>query len=212
MRRIRLANTVLGAGVILGGVALVFVATACYVVTWKSDRYFVRNKAAPYVWRKVDAKNNRPDPGGVYVSTEFSGTQRSSPRFIPYVVMRQESPYRIWLRFNDPSHRITQVRCDAVQLEFEDDAAPVRVAMVRRDRFGGKDGWYVLIDNQGPPRNDHMTLISSAAAIPLAKDLTLWIRIDYSVLRDGKVTRHSLRRKVLFESTSKTGLSPIFLD
>lgn len=209
MRQIRLANTTRSVGVILSAVALVFLAPACVVVTWKNDRYFVRNKAAPYAWRRVDAKNNRPDPGGVYVSTEFSGTRRVSPLFILYGVMRRESPYRIWLRFHDPSHRITQVRCDAVQLEFEDGAAPVRVAMVRRDRFGGKDGWYVLIDNQGPPRNDHMTLISSAAAIPLAKDLTLWIRIDYSVLRDGKVTRHSLRHKVLFESTSKTGLSPI---
>ncbi|MCH8852233.1 MAG: hypothetical protein IID41_06220 [Planctomycetes bacterium] len=166
-----------------------------------TDRYYVHNKSVPYEWAKLVGNVEPPDGGGVFVNITFNPKvilESESP-ILPSVTMRKESPYRMHVRFHEPTRECQMVRINATQLQFEDGTQPIRIPMKPQDRFGGTDGWYMLRDNLGAPKHDYMALIPAEESVDLEPGLNMWVAVDYSVMCNGQVSEYSLRRKVHFE-------------
>ena len=170
-------------------------------VNGTADRYYVHNKRFLYEWSRLLGKAEPCDSSGVFVSITFNPTVivESENPILPFVTMRKESPYRMFVRFDEPTEKCQLVRINASQLQFEDGMQPIHIPMRPQDRHGGTDGWYMLHDNLGAPKHDYMALIPAENDVDIEPGLNMWVTVDYSTMCNGQVSEYSLRRKVHFE-------------
>ena len=161
-----------------------------------TDRYYVHNTRVPYEWAWFVGKVEPSDSSGVFVSITFNPELivESENPLLPFVTLRDESPYRMVVRFDEPTEKCQLVRINASQLQFEDGTQPIHIPMRPQDRYGGTDGWYMLHANLGGPKPDHMAMIPAEKDVHLEPGLNMWVTVDYSTMCNGQVSEYSLRR------------------